>query len=486
MRADRRTGVTSKRAGALAVLLASALLMPWPALADSLHLRLNEDIRSDLAPNQLPVPPGAAGVRPTANTNDMLNVTLYPRQMVVEAPKQIRFYDFDARTLTTLDPAAKTATQIPLYAIPIFKSREKSSRLAVATQQQALAIQQESPQPAFDVQPFDIDMMYGSDKDISASAGAITKSNVKDQVFYNAGNRTLGSYTLSQTAIPADLKDTYHKFLVYEMAIHPVMKTEITAQPNVFRTLIFENRDLHNMIDSKYTLQDANVSGASSYTMPDGYSVLTSSNARFNTLVAKGAAGRPPTLNDYTAKITGLLSASNPRDAVLAANEMMLTYPDQEGRYKALVQSTFDAANRDSGVADMLRAITSQPKSEADLQPRLQILRAAQDKSQAYGYLLNLFMANHIRTVYGAMPLLNPDQKKLLDGTEGLMLTTLEGNPYLASAYIDLGNAYFQDFNMEMAWAAWAQARRLSPNNPNLAAVQAQETQALAKFPEYF
>lgn len=67
--------------------------------------------------------------------------------------------------------------------------------------------------------------------------------------------------------------------------------------------------------------------------------------------------------------------------------------------------------------------------------------------------MLNLFAAN-IHAKLGGI-----GKAKMLIGT------ALEENPYIVSAWIDLGEFYFLDFDPTSAWFSWDIARRLHPDH---------------------
>lgn len=162
------------------------------------------------------------------------------RALAIEADGQVRIYDFQSKRMKVLTPSKSEIYDISLYSIPIFKGCERQNRISLNRALSSTGIASSLP----DVQEFDVDMVFGSDKDSQAQAAALLSRKVSggDTVF-EAGGRELVRFSLSDKMVPENLRDLYYKFLVYEVSVHPVVKKEIVKNAAIIKALTFENRE---------------------------------------------------------------------------------------------------------------------------------------------------------------------------------------------------------------------------------------------------
>jgi len=88
--------------------------------------------------------------------------------------------------------------------------------------------------------------------------------------------------------------------------------------------------------------------------------------------------------------------------------------------------------------------------------------------------MLNLFAAN-IHAKLGD-----------LEQAKALISTALEENPYIVSAWLDLGEFYLLDFDPGGAWFCWDIAWRLHPDHHLLVKISTFEQQLASKYPYFF
>jgi tetratricopeptide (TPR) repeat protein len=71
-------------------------------------------------------------------------------------------------------------------------------------------------------------------------------------------------------------------------------------------------------------------------------------------------------------------------------------------------------------------------------------------------------------------------------GAQRLYLEALKTDPYIAGAWKDLGDMYFQAFECEPAWQCWDAARHLAPEFKGLGQVAELEQMLRKECPEFF
>ena len=62
----------------------------------------------------------------------------------------------------------------------------------------------------------------------------------------------------------------------------------------------------------------------------------------------------------------------------------------------------------------------------------------------------------------------------------------LTENPANAGAWKDLGDIFYNEYEMPVAWECWEMARRLLPTHKNLQSVADLERKLLENYPEFF
>lgn len=209
-------------------------------------------------------------------------------------------------------------------------------------------------------------------------------------------------------------------------------------------------------------------------------------NPRLNAVMLKSLSAPAPTLDSYKIKISQYIKDEQYADAVLALNEFILMYPSEIQQYQDFLKQSLPLILKDPHAAAIMQAIRTEPKSEEDLNNSADLMNAMREHAKDYDYLIDFFMANHTRTIYGRMNPLSKEQFDKLNSTRDVFIATLEANPWFAGAYFDFGNAYFADYEIPNAWSCWEHTAKIVPDFPNLKIVQSMESHAQNDFPEYF
>lgn len=414
-------------------------------------------------------------------TERKFSVFLYPESLAIEADGQVRIYDFQSKRMKVLTPSKSEIYDISLYSIPIFKVRERQNRISLNRALSSTGIASSLP----DVQEFDVDMVFGSDKDSQATAALLSRKVSGGDTVFEAGGRELVRFSLSDKMVPENLRDSYYKFLVYEVSVHPVVKKEIVKNAAIIKALTFENRETE-IEKTSYSLNAVEVVPEASYPVGADVSKSYSFDPALKDVLSTNAGDTVPGLDKYKTDILAYADEGLNVDAMLALSEMLLVHADKISEEQAFLQKSVNAIKNDPDAMKALGIIRSMPTDEAGLMAAAAYMSGLKAKAKHKAYLLDFFMANHIRAFYRGRPVLAKAQMDRLVATIPAYLETVKRAPYLAGAFYDFGSAYYDDFDMVNAWACWDQVRRIAPNFAMLKSVQDMEQRLQVDFPEYF
>lgn len=170
-----------------------------------------------------------------------------------------------------------------------------------------------------------------------------------------------------------------------------------------------------------------------------------------------------PMLHKLAGKLVGSLLSAR------VDNEKVLLVPARGAHSLPWSESERTAIAADSQVKQLFAAIQNL-KDQDDARAALDAL----EDEPTEQYMLNLFAAN-IHAKLGEI-----GKVKMLIGT------ALEENPYIVSAWIDLGEFYFLDFDPKSAWFCWDIARHLHPDHHLLVKTSTLEQRLAKKYPYFF
>ena len=159
--------------------------------------------------------------------------------------------------------------------------------------------------------------------------------------------------------------------------------------------------------------------------------------------------------------------------------------PDEIATLNDHVKQLYGHANQAPDLLSMTQAISSTPKNEAEL------LRAENTLNRLLvqypdAAILNLYLANHINTTYGRAGSLSMEQNQKLEHTPAMIMQALKKSPWMPNAWVDLGDAYYLQFDPFSAMRCWMTAQELAPN-ASMVSRTTEFKEALEKnLPEYF
>jgi len=465
-----------------------SLLLLFPAKAQSAGLKLSFEIQSHTDKPETLIKMGAKGgttVLPKDTTKD-IDVLLYPRSFVINDGASSTIYDFDKRQMLVVNQSEQTITPVSLFSIVVFRDLERRNRLGIASIFDAAKIKPNADNPDLQiVRPVDIDMIFGSESNAKDTGAKIEKATAGGKTTFKSGTE-LANYTVSEVGVPAELQDSYKKFLLYYLQIHPVIKSSLSAEGRIFKSLEVNNNANYASSRNNYTFKNSIPVPENTYVLPQNFKAQAVQVPSLNVVMQKANATQSLSVDGYESKIENSIQSKQYVDAALGLNELLLAHSGKVELYKPFLKKNVPVILQDKQAAMLMSAISSKPNSEEMLNNIISFMQTAKPQAREFGYLMDLFMANHIRTVYGQMRSLNAEQSQKMANTIPMFISALEGNPRIAGIYVDLGNAYFKDFEMSNAWACWDQARLIDPDFPALANVKSFQDNALKNFPEFF
>jgi len=136
-------------------------------------------------------------------------------------------------------------------------------------------------------------------------------------------------------------------------------------------------------------------------------------------------------------------------------------------------------AEREKEITDdldvqLMAAAIHPGKAKERIRLAIRHLQALSSRAGEGNRALMIIQANHLRAL-GKLELAQQVLRKVLSE-----------NPYITAAWKDLGDVYYQKYDMENAWRCWDTGRRIHPGHRIFQAVNRLETRLLDEHPEFF
>lgn len=405
---------------------------------------------------------GAASAKP-GTEQFPVTVTLGRKYLRVDAQNTRQIYDFERHRLYRVDLKQKTFEESSLFSVLGFRAMELENRLHIGSVLDSAKVASDAQAPALaehllSLTAPDADTVIET---VHANGTTTYRWKTKDLLSVSDATRPLAD----------GYQPEYWRYLRYAIGGHPKIYADLDKRsgvPEVLRALQPDGAEksitLHltgvtNPPDAPYSL--------------DGYTRAAPKREPYVSLQKIGP--------DATAALAARAEAAKrDRDTAAASGKMLdaalahfayaLTTGDSGRDWLA---QTREQAQADADATALASALSAKNAEEAD--KAIRILGALRTKTQSpYAYLLDVFAANH----HFAM--------RHLTEARQLFLSALAANPYLTSAWFDLGEIYYHMSQTEAAWACWDAARALTPDHPFGKNVDAVERQMVSDHPELF
>jgi tetratricopeptide (TPR) repeat protein len=418
-------------------------------------------------------------------------ITLLPDTLVIRAGNDERIYDFARKVYTVIDHKQKIYNVMLLHTLPLARSNIRRQATQTAfdfeTETQTGKMVKTMSGVALDTNGplVDLDALYAGASDNKSAHLIRFSATPQGNVFDTDGGR-MASYTNSQTAIPPELMKTYLRFLVYGPAIHPDVEKQMGKTSNAFDKLEYTTNDHAGRV----TKAEWKLAGAAPATtaskVPDGYTEHFSLDDTIN--AAMTIAQKPGPDTDYfSKKVKDYLKAGDPLHALLALHEALLSLPAEET--KALDDLTLQVLMAGGGdiVEGTMLTLTQVFTTRGDIDLSNKALIRAKKAAPDYTHLLDVFRARNIHELIAIDEKEGkPFNRKEFNKSIKMYMNAITANPWLATAYADLGDGLFGNGDSMLAWTCWQEAVRMKPDLSGLKKLTELKATAEKQFPEYF
>lgn len=418
-------------------------------------------------------------------------ITLLPDTLVIRAGDDERIYDFARKVYTVIDHKQKIYNVMPLHTLPLARSNMRRQATQTAfdfeTETQTGKMVKTMSGIALDTNGplVDLDALYASASD-NKSAHLIRFSATPQGNVFDTDAGRMTSYTTAKNAIPPELMKAYLRFLVYGPAIHPDVEKQIGKTDEAFDKLEYTTNDHAGRVTKAEWKLAASAPVTVLPKVPDGYIEHFSLDDTIN--AAMTIAQKPGPNADYFAKqVKDYLQAGDPLHALLAMHEMLLSLPSKEtDPLDNLTLQVLSAGGGDIVEGTML-TLTQTFTTRGDIELSNKALIRAKKAAPDYTHLLDVFRARNIHELI----VIDEKEGKPLNRKEfnksiKMYMNAITANPWLATAYADLGDGLFGNGDSMLAWSCWQEAERMKPDLPGLKKVADLKLNAEKQFPEYF
>lgn len=375
-------------------------------------------------------------------------VTIEPAKLSIRSGDKEKIYDFFAGILNDVDHQEKSMTRMSLNAIPMFKEYEGKNRRVLAGAGKAAGIKN------LQEDPFYLESVFGAQPD-SETEKKITFKKDKTRVEVTYNGDVVASYVLSDQLVSDGLRDGYMKYLLYTHDIHPAIRKNIEGAGAYLSALSYTNKSqLPVTSEYRYGMSGFRAPTIGRIEIPQGYQINFAPDKRLDQIIKASQDRKAKSVDDYNIAMSGFLSEKKYMEALCVFNEYVLETGGADiQKIHDNIKRLFTEAPESSGAPQLAGAIGQAPESKEKITAAIKIIEEARSKNLPHGYVLNVFLANHLAMI--------GQSHKARD----LILDALEQNPRLTGAYKDLGDKYLADYDMVNAWASWDQARKINPNH---------------------
>lgn len=428
-----------------------------PAAAEGLVLKFHEtQTITSMTPNKYQMPGKKMQMTTdTATVDNHYVVTLAPDSLSIAVGDNTDLYDFATKRYYRIQNDKKTFSSYPLHALPLYRHALKERTVPDAVNYETVtqtAIFVKVPTGITqDLNPIslDLDSIYGSVSDTTTS-DIITAATANGKTAFTSKYGALASFGLSDTAVPEPLQKTYARFLSYGPLLHPKVETAMNSGAKVFAALDYAiNNHQGKKIASTWALEGT-APAAEAPKLPTGYTQVYNADADINgAFVTSQQPG--PTADNFAVRIQGYVAQSDSMHAVLSLQEMFDSLPKElTDQKKYLTDQVLRAAN-ELETQKVQQILTIPQITLAAAQKAQETLKAAKPRAKDYGYFLDIYRARAIRQ---ELRLTKMDDKRF---TLSVLMDSnaLVANPWLATAYADLGDAQFEAADGLFAWTCW-------------------------------
>lgn len=373
-------------------------------------------------------------------------------------------YDFGSRKIFVIDRKRKIYEERSLYASLAFRSAEMENRLMIYDNLRHRKFR-EYLRPVILEHNFSISTGRGDEK-IS------THALRNETVYQTADGRRLMHTSGSTNRISENEILIFSKFLRYKVGGHPEIIRKIIEGSAIPASLTMyaydeQGRKQNFRLTNFKKLPDSSYSLAGLKAGPVQFTGKFIEFARQAALEAPINA--PVKFAAVEAEIQEAADKKHYLDAVLGCMEMGLYYSHLD---IPVCKTNLEKLQANVEVKTFFNNLNLEDKQKSE--SNYNSLKKLESVALNKAYILWIFEAN-----------LMTRMDKPAAAFE-LYQNSLKGNPYLAGVYKDLGEMYYNNFKMDMAWLCWDTGRKIYREHSLLREIDKLEETLAVKYPDFF
>lgn len=459
-----------------------AFMLCWllPAVAQAESLILTYDRSTQLMAL-------TSGATPSSSAQKAEQVvTLYPRAYSSRTGPIENIYDFDKKTFTVVNHAARNYMLYPLHTVAISRKRERTNRLGLKIAMYQQSEMREQIPIGVLTEDMDIDMMMSGNKN-NKTANKIMTQEKDGQTIYSDTKNTLARVKASQTNIPAALKATYAHFVIYELTVHPFIKNALGSASTAFDSIDYKNRDIFRNLSAQYTwkLKGSTQGGGDTASIPADYARIYHIDPAINKGFIDALVPYTFDKPGFDAKIAGLIEQRRYLEAYLATQAEILIQSKTEAAKNA---PAFQSGKRAAQIFEraVYLSVTQSPTNATELKQYKEILEKAKKRAGEYSWLLDYYIAQHTRSVIGKKQTPNKFDLEQITQANKVILDTLQHLPRLVDVYQQAGDAHISVLEVPKAMIYWSHVATFMPDSDTARSLSKLLGETEEDFPEYF
>jgi tetratricopeptide (TPR) repeat protein len=407
-------------------------------------------------------------------------ITFAPDGFRIEESGKEVAYDFNKKRVYAISRADKTYTATDLNAMVYFRVMELGNRLKLQKVLDGVKATTKSPM----LSPIESETVFGMVLP-GEKAVSISERTTGDTTTYTHDDKALVTFVPSKNEIDASCKKSYARFIADVCPIHPEIRKKIVANAHLPADLEFlyinergtskvskDNTPAYKtgklVLQSVESEPDTSVSdmALNGLTLVRTKSDLT---PIWNSLDSHGDNPQFPTREEAIKFSENAAKNGQPLDALLALLEYGLETGEQlVPEIKALAPSL----QKDENASHFLTYLS--PDNEKEAKEALKSLSEIDRSKLKKGAVVDIMQGNIESQL---------DQKS--DSLK-LLIRALTNNPFIVGAYHDLGEGLTGEYQMDLAWQCFDEARKLRPDHPMLKSIDDMEAKLQQDFPDYF
>jgi tetratricopeptide (TPR) repeat protein len=359
----------------------------------------------------------------------------------------------------------------PIHSIVLANANELIHRSALCNAYESMKVIAEGEEPC---SRFDLETLFSislPDRLHVFDSKPLNVSKVESgsNVAFHYEKKEYVSLMPSSHKLSSDYLDSFQKFLILQCAIHPEIRRQLLEAAVIPQSLSFSYVDNSGSTSVYYNLESAQqVSQRSQFEVPADYSTLESDESLRRILEELGKAsllGTNEMMKELEAELERDTQAGNVVEAVLVTQRYFLVTDDSIG-YRKLLQRC--GGLKDKGVRRVIYGLGTMDQLH-DLMHKAEVSKSKYLGVVKY-YMADLALGEHIEDF---------DAKSAL-------LESLESDPFLVGAYVDLSRIYQTERDYYNAYRCLEAAKKINPTHSNLNAIKANELRLERDFKDWF